>query len=66
LLSKLINMIRFIFGLALAYFVLRIVRLFIDPIFDKKAPPVHPNSSTPNNSEKKSKLGEYVDYEEVR
>jgi len=59
-------MIRFIFGLALAYFVLRIVRLFIDPIFDKKSPSVNPHSSAPNNSEKKSKLGEYVDYEEVR
>ncbi|HAD35132.1 MAG TPA: hypothetical protein DCF44_11680 [Chitinophagaceae bacterium] len=59
-------MIRFIFGLALAYFVLRIVRLVIDPIFDKKAPPVNPNSSTPNNAAKKSKIGEYVDYEEVR
>lgn len=57
-------MIRFIFGIALAYFVLRIVRLIIDPIFDRSttkmphSPQAKPNVEKPN-------LGEYVDYEEV-
>lgn len=58
-------MIRFIFGIALAYFVIRIVRLLIDPIFDRPSTktPHTPKASTHTD---KPNLGEYVDYEEVK
>lgn len=58
-------MIRFIFGIALAYFVLRIVRLLIDPIFERPATKTPQTPKSPPHTDKPN-LGEYVDYEEVK
>ncbi|MBL7765404.1 MAG: hypothetical protein JNJ58_04890 [Chitinophagaceae bacterium] len=57
-------MIRFIFYVALAYVVMKILRVFIDPFFDRKAPA----AAGPANSETKTKpvVGEYVEFEEVK
>ena len=63
-------MIKFIFYTLIAYVLFKIFRVFIDPMFESKNPqkpspkvqgnnPVPPKHSEP-------KLGEYVEYEEVK
>ena len=59
-------MFRFLFYLAFGYIILKLLRVFIDPFFDNKpvkntAPPF-----TPKQEEKKSSLGDYVDFEEIK
>ena len=61
-------MIRFIFYLAFAYIIMKVLRLFIDPLFERPKGPGRVN--TPNNTSGKTAahppLGDYVDFEEVK
>lgn len=55
-------MLRFIFYIVVFYIVMKILRIFIDPVFDKHINN-KPNQKTP---EKKPIVGEYIEYEEVK
>lgn len=65
-------MIKFIFGVLVAYVVIRIARVFIDPMFETSKPKAAPRpnvTSNPNQHKQNtapSGLGEYVEYEEVK
>lgn len=65
-------MIKFIFSVLVAYVVIRIARVFIDPMFEssKQNTATRPNVTTNTNQHKQhaapSGLGEYVEYEEVK
>jgi hypothetical protein len=58
-------MFRTIFTVFLAYFIYKIARVIIDPMFDSPnrvnptPPPREPKNESP-------KAGEYIDYEEVK
>jgi hypothetical protein len=63
-------MFRFIFTLIIGYIILKIIRIFIDPLFQTNK--VVPNSSNeqplknnPTPKKEKPNLGEYIEYEEV-
>jgi len=59
-------MIRFIFYLAFGYIIIKILKIFIDPVFDQKPSRVQSSpKATPVKEEKKSTLGDYVEFEEV-
>jgi hypothetical protein len=63
-------MLRFIFYLIFGYLILKIVRVFIDPLFQQR--PVHQRDkqdagttrATPGNTS--PKLGDYVEFEEIK
>ncbi|HNF71848.1 MAG TPA: hypothetical protein PLP34_05515 [Chitinophagaceae bacterium] len=61
-------MIRFIFYLAFAYIIMKVLRLFIDPLFER--PKGNSRVNTPNSTSGKTAshppLGDYVDFEEVK
>ena len=61
---------RFIYTLIVGYIILKIIRLFIDPLFQpKKATSTSSNEPLKNKATPKkqnSNLGEYIDYEEVK
>lgn len=63
-------LIRFFFYAIITYFILKLVRVFTDPLTQasnkKNVPPTAaPNSSTSTNKNKPT-LGDYVDFEEVK
>lgn len=63
-------MIKFIFYTLIAYVLFKIFRVFIDPIFEAKnsptpSPKVQGNNPVPPKHSE-SKLGEYVEFEEVK
>ena len=58
-------MIRFIFYLIFTYLIIRILRIFIDPFFVKNNS--GPNTTfSANTEDKKSTLGDYIEYEEIK
>ncbi|MBK7764553.1 MAG: hypothetical protein IPI46_14630 [Bacteroidetes bacterium] len=59
-------MLRYIFFLAFGYIIVKLLRLFIDPMFDGKSKVASHPQATPKPQEKKSSLGDYVEYEEVK
>ena len=59
-------MLRYIFFLAFGYIVVKLLRLFIDPMFESKTKTSPNTSFTPKPEQKKSSLGDYVEYEEVK
>lgn len=59
-------MIRFIFYLAFGYIILKMLRVFIDPFFEKPARQNQPGFTPPPQESKKPPLGDYVDFEEVK
>jgi hypothetical protein len=63
-------MFRFIHTLIVGYIILKIIRLFIDPLFQpKKATTTSSNEPLKNKSTQKKQnanLGEYIEYEEVK
>ncbi len=59
-------MIRFLFYLAFGYIVIKIFRVFIDPMFETKAVRNTNTGAVPKQEEKKSTLGDYVDFEEIK
>ena len=59
-------MFRFLFYLVFGYIIMKILRIFIDPIFAGNTGKTTNNTFVPKQEEKKSTLGEYVDYEEVK
>jgi hypothetical protein len=61
--------IRFIFYGIIAYFVMKLIRVFLDPIFtpNPNNPKVKSSQSEPIKKQKEaSKLGDYIEYEEVK
>ncbi len=71
-----VTMVRFIFYLAFGYIIMKLLRVFIDPMFDNSAPSqantrktntshTHPHEAKSTPKEKNTGLGDYVDYEEV-
>ena len=59
-------MIRFLFYLAFGYIILKLLRVFIDPMFESKAIKNTANNFVPKEEKKASNLGDYVEYEEVK
>lgn len=64
-------MIRFIFYMAFGYILLKLFRVFIDPILEPKTSGIRTPKSAPQpqaqpQAEKKSTLGDYVEFEEVK
>ncbi|HOZ52927.1 MAG TPA: hypothetical protein PLU17_13770 [Chitinophagaceae bacterium] len=59
-------MLRFLFYLAFGYIILKIFRIFIDPLFSTKTVKNTSTEFVPKQEEKKSKLGDYVEFEEVK
>ena len=62
-------MFRFIYTLIVGYIILKIIRLFIDPLFQPKKATSTPSIAEFQNATPKkqnSNLGEYIDYEEVK
>ncbi len=59
-------MFRFLFYLALGYVVIKLIRVFIDPLFESRPIKNTSSSFTPKQEEKKSTLGDYVDFEEIK
>jgi hypothetical protein len=63
-------MLRFIFTLIIGYIILKIIRIFIDPLFQSnKVAPTPSNDPLKNKTtpkKEKSNLGEYIEYEEVK
>lgn len=59
-------MFRFLFYLALGYVVIKLIRVFIDPLFESRLIKNTSSSFTPKQEEKKSTLGDYVDFEEIK
>jgi hypothetical protein len=64
-------MIRFIFYTFVFYIVIKILRMFLDPFFDKKDPKTGQSSNNTIHSNNPSKpqkpiAGEYIDYEEIK
>lgn len=57
-------MLRYLFYLAFGYIIIKILRVFIDPVLEKKMPATQPDASP--KADKTSRLGEYVEYEEVK
>jgi hypothetical protein len=64
-----VSLIRFIFYVFIAYIIMKMVRVFIDPVTESKAPVKNPSPS-PAKPEKKpenhTRLGDYVDFEEIK
>ena len=63
--------IRFIFYVIITYFIMKILKVFVDPMLSSKSvgsqktnKPVTPHS--PSKDAKQAPLGEYVEYEEVK
>ena len=58
-------LLRYIFYIFVFYIVMKILRMFFDPLFEKKE-----NTSTNNNvntpKPQKPVVGEYIDYEEIK
>lgn len=64
-------LIRFIFYTFVFYIVMKILRTFLDPFFDKKEKSVSNNNNNSNtniNSKPSQKpiVGEYIEYEEIK
>lgn len=64
-------LIRFFFYAVLTYFILKLVRVFTDPITPQTkkahAPASEPNiHSSPKPKQSNSTLGDYVDFEEIK
>ena len=59
-------MFRFLFYLAFGYIVIKLIRVFIDPLFETRPVKNASQSFTPPQEEKKSTLGDYVDFEEIK
>ena len=59
-------MFRFIFYLSFGYIVIKLLRVFIDPFFETRPAKNSTTNFTPKQEEKKSTLGDYVDFEEVK
>ncbi len=65
-------LIRFIFYTFVFYIVMKILRMFLDPFFDKKEKSVSNNNNNANNINNNSKpsrkpiVGEYIEYEEIK
>jgi hypothetical protein len=59
-------MLRFIFFLAFGYIIIKLLRVFVDPLFETKPKQKSSSNFTPKDEEKKSTLGDYVDFEEVK
>ena len=58
---------RFVFYLVIGYIVLKLVRVFIDPLFEpSENSRKQKQTPSPNNTEPKKTLGDYVDFEEVK
>jgi hypothetical protein len=61
-------MIRFIFYAFASYIILKMLRLFVDPLFETKTS--NPLHTKKNNAEpiqeQRPRVGEYVDFEEVK
>lgn len=62
-------MLRFIFTLIIGYIILKIIRIFIDPLFQTNKvvpnPSNEPLKNRPTPKKEKPNLGEYIEYEEV-
>ena len=56
-------MLRFIFFLAFGYIIIKLLRVFVDPLFETKPKQKSSSNFTPKEEEKKSTLGDYVDFE---
>ena len=63
-------MFRFIYILIIGYIILKIIRIFIDPFFQSNraapTPSNDPLMNKPTQKKAKPKLGEYIEYEEVK
>ena len=63
-------MFRFVFTLIIGYIILKIIRIFIDPLFQSNkvapTPSNDPLKNRPTQKKVKPKLGEYIEYEEVK
>ena len=64
-------MIRFIFTLIFGYIILKIIKLFIDPLLKpsptvQSAPKVTANTQQQKQKVNDAVLGEYVEYEEIK
>ncbi len=61
-------MIKFIFYTFVFYVVMKILRMFLDPIFDKKESNVatEPKRDKIHTTPQKPIVGEYIEYEEVK
>ncbi len=60
-------MIRFIFYTFVFYIVIKILRMFLDPFFEKGN--VNPQTKVKNNvppTPAKAIVGEYIEYEEIK
>lgn len=64
--EKILNMLRFIFSIAVFYVVIKIVRLLVDPFFQTNTAPSNRMNTSPKSKPQEPNLGEYVDYEEVK
>jgi hypothetical protein len=59
-------MLRFIFYLLFGYVLIKLFRVFIDPLFQQRTTQPSPSKINNGSTEKKVTIGEYVDYEEVK
>lgn len=65
--------IRFIFYVFITYIIMKMVRVFMDPVFESKTSTksssnhrTNPVNNHPPKQEAKSTLGDYVDFEEIK
>jgi hypothetical protein len=65
-----LTLIRYIFFAIFGYYILRMARVFIDPMFEPKAPgpkiKPEPTGNSSSSSNVSPNLGEYVEFEEIR
>jgi len=66
------TMLRFVFYLIFGYFILRLIKVMIDPLFDQRpakqsqrGTSTHSGHTTNRNNPKPG-LGEYVEFEEIK
>ncbi|MBL7771295.1 MAG: hypothetical protein JNM95_00385 [Chitinophagaceae bacterium] len=65
--------IRFIFYVFITYIIMKMVRVFMDPVFESKTTVRSSSQNKPNaaqqpsqKQESKTTLGDYVDFEEIK